>query len=92
MKLRYGILSEAFVDLNKIQHVELSSRAVEVTSETRHLSPLGSLEQHNVIIRLKETGTLTGLYGAEKEFNTLLLFVDEAERFKKNVEEAIAVS
>ena len=90
LKLRYGILSEAFIDLANIQNIELSSSETKTDEETRKLTPLGPLESHNVVIRLKEKSILHGLYGTKKPFRTLLLFVDEPERFKKAVDTGVS--
>lgn len=90
LKLRYGILSEAVIDLNNIQAIEISSQETKIDEETRRLSSLGPLESHNVIIRLKEKSIWYGLYGTKRKFRTLLLFVDEAENFRNSVKAAMA--
>ena len=90
LNLRYGILSEASIDVENIQGIEISSKEIEMDEETRQLSPLGPLESHNTVIRLKDESTLDGLYGTKRKFKTLLLFVDDPEKFKDAVEGAIA--
>ncbi|MDY8135066.1 hypothetical protein [Aquimarina sp. 2201CG5-10] len=87
--LRYGILSETTIDISAIQSIELSSKDIELTAETRKLSPLGDLESHNTIITLKEENTLNGLYGIKKTYKQLALFIDNKEEFKSFVEHQI---
>jgi len=89
LHLHYGILSEAIINLDEIETIEISSKDIEFNKETRKLSPLGSLESHNVVIKLKNKTILNGLYGIKREFKTLAFFVDEKINFKQSVETAI---
>lgn len=83
--LRFGIMSEATIQLSNIERVELSRKAPEKTTLTRSLSPLGEMEGHNVILHLQHGIDLVGLYGITKECNVIAFFVDEPERFKNEV-------
>ncbi|WP_247672574.1 hypothetical protein [Aquimarina sp. MMG016] len=85
--LRYGILSEATIPIKNIESIELSSKDLELNAETRKLSPLGNLENHNVIITLKQENTFTGLYGMKKSFKQLAFYIDNHEMFKTQLEE-----
>lgn len=84
--LRYGILSEANVEVENIDLIELTTKSIEFTKETRRLSPFGDLENHNIVIRLKRECTLSGLYGITKTFRTIVLFVDNKDDFKRQLE------
>jgi len=53
------------------------------------LSPLGNVEQHNIIIRLHEKAKLNGIYGINKEFEVLAFHVDEKVDFKNKMQEKI---
>jgi len=86
LKLRYGILSEVTIDLNEIETIELTSKEIEFNKETRKLSPLGELESHNVVIRLKKENTLSGLYGIKKKFTVLAFYIDNKQEFKNKIE------
>ncbi len=81
LRLKYGIMSEVEIPLEIIESVELSMKKMEENSLHRHLSPLGEMESHNVILQLKQTHSLVGLYGFRKEFTKLALHVDEAKEF-----------
>ena len=39
-----------------------------------------------MIIHLKEKNTLIGLYGIKREFITLLLYIDDKNEFKKQID------
>lgn len=84
--LRYGIMKETCVDLNQLVSVEVSSKDIEIEKGVMRLSFLGSLEGHNVIIRLKEDTVLTGLYGIRKPYRTLLFFVDNPVEFQNKID------
>ncbi len=89
LKLHYGIMSEAFIDLKEIKNIELTTKDIEFNKETRKLSPLGELESHNVVISLNKVNTLNGLYGIKRKFKTLALYVDNKEEFKTQLESAM---
>lgn len=87
--LSYGILSETIINLDDIETIEISSKDIEFDKETRKLSPLGSLESHNVVITLKNKSVLNGFYGLKRDFKTLAFFVDKKVKFKQSIETAI---
>ncbi|TRO64372.1 hypothetical protein [Christiangramia sabulilitoris] len=87
--LRYGIMSEAVVKIEDIKAIEISSKDIELNSETRKLSFLGSLESHNLVLYLKRENTLYGLYGRKSTFKTLLLHIDEKHKFKEQIEVSV---
>ena len=84
--LRYGILSEAIVDIDNIESIEITSKDIEFDKETRKLSPLGELDQHNVLISLKNEDVLQGFYGIKRSYKRLAVFIDEKEQFKTELE------
>ncbi len=84
--LRYGIMNEAVVDLKDIRSIEISTKDIELNSETKKLSFLGSLESHNLILHLNKEYTLTGLYGRKSKFTTLAFHVDDKHDFKQYIE------
>lgn len=83
--LRYGIMTETTIDLANIDKIEISSKEIELNSETRKLSFLGELESHNVIIRLKKENTLIGLYGMKRKYKNLMLYVDKKNEFVNQI-------
>lgn len=81
LHLRYGIMNETVIDLKEIDSVELSSNEVGKGHKVRRLSIFGILESHNVILRLKQENTLSGLYGIRRKYQILLLHVDDKVEF-----------
>jgi len=91
LNLKYGILNEADIPLSDIESVELSWKTVAKNDLSKSLSPLGELESHNLIIRLKKQHTLKGLYGTEKPFQVISLHLDEPKAFKNALERVINI-
>lgn len=89
LKLYYGILSETIIDLNEIESIEISSEEIEFNKENRKLSPLGTLESHNMIVNLKNENVLIGLYGINRKYKKIAFYVDDKVKFKNAVEIAI---
>lgn len=84
--IRYGIMAQTHIHVRHISQVELSGRDVMPGVNTRKLSPLGQFESHNVILHLNRKHVLHGLFGKRQRFCTLLLHVDDKERFKAELE------
>ncbi|MDO5981784.1 hypothetical protein [Flavivirga spongiicola] len=87
--LRYGIMSESTIDLEKIDSIEISSKDIGKNKAVRKLSFLGELEGHNIIIKLKTEHTLIGLYGVKRKFRVLALHVDDKIAFKNRIDNAL---
>ncbi|MEH0153000.1 hypothetical protein V6R21_02580 [Limibacter armeniacum] len=87
--LRYGIMNEAQIPYLDIETVYLSKKGLGKDQLFKTLSPLGELESHNVIIRLKRAHTLTGLYGFKKKFKTIGFHLDEPNDFKEKLDNII---
>jgi hypothetical protein len=79
--LRYGILASGEIAFNEIESIEYSPLDIELSDETKTLSPIGLTDTHNIIIRLKSTKKIKSLYGFEKKVKNLLIHVDEKEQF-----------
>lgn len=83
--LRYGIMSESTIEINNIASIEVASKEIEFDNEIRKFSILGSLEEHNVIIHLSEENTLTRLYGIQRKYKSLAIYVDDKSQFAKQI-------
>lgn len=90
LHLRYGLFSESTIQLKNITHVKLSTATIELNDTIRKLSPLGELESHNVVIELSKEETLSGLYGKQSRYKTIVLHVDEKEKFVQDLTERLA--
>lgn len=89
LKLRYGLFSESTISISNIENIELSTKLIDFDNRTKKLSPMRDFESHNVLIRLKKEEVLFGLYGLKSTYKNLALYVDEKERFKKEIENAL---
>lgn len=89
--LKYGIMTEAIINLSDIDSIEITSRDIEVNDNLRKLSFLGDLESHNVIMHLKKENTLFGLYGMKKTYKSIAFFADKKEEFKSYLENELAL-
>ncbi|WP_299892170.1 hypothetical protein [uncultured Lacinutrix sp.] len=89
--LKYGILSETSINTNNIENVDYFTKDIDKEKNTTliKLSPLGSLEGHNIIIHLKKEQTLNGLYGSKKQFQSIVLHLDDKTSFKQEIESLI---
>jgi len=87
--LRYGIMSEAIIDIKNIASVEISSSDLTINESTRKLSPLGELDSHNFLITVHKENTVHGLYGIKKSFKTIAFYVDDKEKFQRLLESTI---
>ncbi|MFT4606298.1 MAG: hypothetical protein ACI9W4_003048 [Rhodothermales bacterium] len=83
--LRYGLLSQTSIQLDNIDSIDLSKKAVMDTDKTAFLSPLSALEKHNVVLGLKKPETLIGPYGTKTSYSTIAFHVDERERFDQHL-------
>ena len=89
LSLRYGIIAEANIPLASIEAVELTTRDITGTLKAKTLSPISSLEGHNVVLSLKSPQVLRGLYGIKNEVTTIAFHIDRPEEFKSAVEAAM---
>lgn len=87
--LKYGILAETTISTKNIESISHFTKDLEKDSEIKKLSPLGGLESHNLLIQLKEPEQFFGLYGTKKEYQSIVLFVDEKTKFKCAIESLI---
>ena len=81
LHLRYGILAEADLDIDTIDHVEFSTKSIEKEDGITFLSPIGELEGQNIILHFNTEQTLTGIYGLKKQFTKLALHIDDKDGF-----------
>ena len=85
--LRYGIMNESIIDLKAIEAVELSSKSLKPDSESRHLSLLGNVEGHNVVLHVNQKQNLIGLYGFKKPFKSIAFHLDNPQLFNTYLNE-----
>ncbi|MEM9823091.1 MAG: hypothetical protein AAF985_18575 [Bacteroidota bacterium] len=87
--LRNGIMADTVVPYSAIESIEWSNRKIELEEHTQRLTLLEDLEPHNLVIRVKVEGLITGPYGIRKPYRQLLFYVDDKVAFKAAVETKI---
>lgn len=86
LQLRYGFFTETIIPLDSIDRIEATSRTPRDAGEAVSLSPLGSFGSHNLIIHLKTHAHLSSLYGPQKPYTSIVLWVDERDLFLRALE------
>ena len=89
LSLKYGILNEGKIPFSDINNIVISKSYLDKEIALKTLSPIGKLENYNVIINLNKENELIGLYGMKKRFKTLGLHIDEPNDFKEKIENAL---
>ncbi|MEP6925158.1 MAG: hypothetical protein ABI954_11885 [Pyrinomonadaceae bacterium] len=83
--IRCGLLGDATVEIENIESVEITTQTFESEKGSVTLSPLGKLAPPNLKMCLRHEAVLNGIYGIKKKFKTILLTVDEAEKFQQTI-------
>lgn len=83
--IRYGLFGGVEIDLENIENIELTSVKPSEKEGVKQIALLGELEYFNTKIQLKNEAEFAGFYGVKNKFKTLLLFVDDNERFKQSI-------
>ena len=89
LRLSWGIFHEANFPLSGIKEIEAFKMEVPKEKDRAFLSPLNSLEGHNVKISLQESSILSSMYGKKKVFREILLYVDQPKLFINQVSTVI---
>lgn len=89
LELNYGFVRTSQIALSDIQSITLSRASIGNINHAVKLSLLDDFESHNVLIYLKKPYVLKGLYGINKTYQVIALFVDEKERFVEAVQHRI---
>lgn len=82
--LRSGYVNKSVVQITDISRVEYSSRSN--IPDLMKLSAFKGIENHNVILYFSKRQKITKVFGVEKEYYSIGLFVDEPKRFINSLE------
>jgi hypothetical protein len=86
--LRNGLWGgDAEILFSNIERIECTTRSPAKGPDTVKLFFLKKLDNHNLIIHLKEPVLVTGAFGFTKPAQEILLFLDEHKKFALAVEE-----
>lgn len=86
LHLRYGFASQTSIPFECIERIEKTSKTLE-EKEHLKLSVFDMLDAHNIIIYLNQKQTIDRIYGIQKPYKSIALFVDDKELFVSKIEE-----
>lgn len=87
LHLRFGFFSETTIAIKDIQNIQLTTRTLPEDGSVVQFSPLGGLDNHNMILHLDSTMTLNKIYGLQKDFRSLAIYIDEKELFVEQIKQ-----
>ena len=80
--LRYGFFNQTVIPFQQIESIEATKKSLpEDDKRFVKFSPLDMLDPHNLIIHLNGEQLLHKIYGIEKKYESIALYVDEKEQF-----------
>lgn len=89
--LRYGFGCQTKIPFSAIDKIEKYHSSIEQNKDHVYLSLFDLLDTNNLTIHLKSEQVLHKIYGIDKKYKSISLFMDEKERFVKKMEEVIEV-
>ena len=79
-----GLAGDAFILFDNIEKIELSNKK-PINRKSVKISLLKGLENHNIVVYLKNSIETTKIFGIKKQTDTVLFFVDKPKEFIKEV-------
>ncbi len=89
IKIKYGLFGDGGINFENIQNIELYKKEPKNKKDIIKLALVEMLETHNIKIDLKNEITLTGAYGLKKKGTTILMHIDEKEKFVEKINEVL---
>lgn len=90
LHLKYGFACQTSIPFNQIKGIEKTRRTISDSKNHVSLSLFDMLDSKNLDIYLKEENTIQRLYGIEKPYTSISIFVDELETFAEAIEKLIS--
>lgn len=87
--LKYSIISETYIDYENINEITVFTKEIEKKGIIKYFSPFGKLEGNNIKIDLKNEIEIIGFYGIKRKMKSIVLFVDEKEKFVWKINNAL---
>lgn len=88
LRLRNGLFSELFIPYERIDFVEISERDLDnYDFEIKKIGMLSKLENHNIVLRLKEDVMVEKFYGLQSEARSIAFWVDDYKKFEEQLGE-----
>lgn len=90
LNLRYGFGSQTLISFDSIRSIEKSTKAFANEKSHVCLSLFDLLDSNNIVIHLNDENKLQKIYGMEKKYRSISLFIDESDLFVETIEEIIS--
>lgn len=81
LKLRYGFACQTLIPFDSIKSIEKTQREPNNTELHVSLSLFDVLDPKNIILHLDEENKLQKIYGIEKKYRSISIFIDERDAF-----------
>lgn len=85
--LRSGFFNETIIDIDTIKGIQLTARSLPEDGSIVKFSALGGMDTHNIILHLDEETIMQRIYGFQKSFTSLAIFIDEKDLFVNQLNE-----
>ncbi len=79
-EIHNGLAGDAFIQFDNIEKIELSGKKPMDRASIK-ISLLSGLENHNIVVYLKNSIEVTKIFGIKKQTDTVLFFVDKPKEF-----------
>lgn len=83
-EVRNGLAGDACIQLDNIEKIEWSNKKPK-DRESIKIALLKGLENHNMVVYLKNSIQITMIFGMKKQTDTVLFFVDKPKEFISTV-------
>ncbi len=87
--LRYGFFAQTTIPFSEIEEMELNKKALPNDKSIIPISPFSLLDNHNIIIKLKNEHTLYKMYAMQSKYQNIAICVDEKEDFFTRMNELL---
>ena len=84
LSLKSGYINKSVVKFEDISQIEFSSKSNIVG--LMKLSAFKGVESHNIILHFRNPQTILKVFGVQKEYNSIGIFVDEPKKFINSIE------
>jgi len=83
LTLQYGFINKSIVKYTDISKIERTSKSND--DDLMKLSAFKGVESHNIIIHFREPQKITKVFGIQKEYRAIGLFLDNPEGFINHI-------
>jgi len=86
VRLRYGFACQSSIPFEQIERIESTRKSLPKDKSYTSLSIFDLLDSHNLVIHLNETQTLHKIYGMQKNYKSIAVYIDDKDAFVQEME------